>query len=280
MKCCPNQYRPQKLLRNFRRCGDKYPRIFSIFFGIVVPLLILDVASILIGRWVSMLESPLEIVNNDAILEKTTYLDFIARLLSNITSKSPSACFSFYQSNATEEEINDILNGFLDDFVDDGAIAIENFQLDYTSQEIDAIVELNATDVLLYLQKCGDGFRQTRERILSNSSQFFSVFDSILTFQWNRCSSYYKSNLTTVSDFSQSEYEKSLRPVSPSAGTDPFQLPFYLLIRTFHVNDSVFSLNNRFTMRRYGPKTKPEFIMTFSKHTEPSRVSPVVAHES
>lgn len=207
MKFCP------KFHRNFRRCGDRYPRSFSILFGIILPLLVLDGVSILIGRCIATLESPLEIINNDAILARTAYVDFIAALLSNITSITPSVCLAFYLSNTTTESINDVLGNLNHDFVDDGAIALENFQLGYASPEVNELVVVNTTDVLLFMLECGDHFRQTIAGILSDSLQESSFSDSDLSFGWNRCSSY-KGNLTTASAYSQSAYEKSLRPVS------------------------------------------------------------------
>ena len=227
MKFCP------KLLRTyFRRCGDRYPRFVSILFGIILPLLILDVVSILIGRCISTLESPLEIINNDAILAKTAYLNFIAALLANITSITPSVCLKFYLSNTTKESINDVLSDLNHDFVDDGAIALENFQLGYSSREVNEIVEVNTTDVLLFMLECGDHFRQTISGILSESLQESSFSGSDLTFGWNRCSSY-KGNLTTASAYSQSTYEQSLRPVSQTAAGTIFSY-FFLSAYTHH----------------------------------------------
>jgi len=215
--------------RCFLRNADRYPRFFSILFGIIVPLLLLDMVAIFMGYWISGLESPYEIAANDAHLEAVAYTEFYSLLLANITAYAPQVCLEFYQTNKTIVYVEGITDDFSNIFLNEEtnqtekmlAIllyekvyfpAIEDVRTEfnetvYTSSDNTQLV--NMTDLSVFLIDCGEQFRSTVQKIFKeNLSEITS--QGQLTFGWNRCSPYqHNRTLTQLSDF-----QRSLRPVS------------------------------------------------------------------
>ena len=240
MTCCLKQgSRPQDLpSRCFRKYGDRYPRTVSILCWILLPLLSLDAVAVAMGRWISALESPLEIISNDAMLEATAYRDFFAGLLANVTAQAPLACFEFYRANTTEVKLTKVLNDLIDIIVAEKEqyssriAAMLNFQYQYlpesqedTSAELKEdgieIIMVNVTDMVMYLQDCGSRFRDAIQKIILRAVEANVLTSPDLSFGWNRCTPYNRPRISPLhhsSNFSASEYEKSLRPVRPSAG--------------------------------------------------------------
>jgi len=214
--------------RCFRRSADRYPRFFSILFGIIVPLLLLDAVAICMGFWISRLESPYEIAANDAHLEAVAYTEFFSLLLANITALAPQVCLEFYQTNKTFEYVEGIADDLSNIFLNENnktekMLSILLFETVYfpaikdvhtefketIDTSSDDIQSVNMTDLSVFLYNCGEQFRLTVLTIVEdNLSEITS--QGQLTFGWNRCSPYQHNR--TLTDLSA--FQRSLRPVS------------------------------------------------------------------
>ena len=194
------------------------------FFGILVPLLLLDVLSIVLGFWLATVESPVEIESNDALLQAEAYREFFGALLANITALAPQICFRLFLQNKTDNYVEEYTQAFADLFDPEERMqAAAQFQdvylpdteegqaaLNETFFGGDDMLEVNITEMYLFMNQCGDTFRESMFRIFDAIRQG-DLFggEAGLTFGWNRCSPLRRN----IAD-GQIRYEKSLRPVS------------------------------------------------------------------
>jgi hypothetical protein len=211
------------------RFSNRFPRLFSILFGIYIPIFVLVLLSCVFGYWIAHIESPVEIQENDSILASFTITNKKLQILSNLTSVSPKICFNLFLNNVTSQmlmssSLIDILyEGTEEDpssSTDSNASTTDNndgtpievlhqISVRYQSIADDTVPDiynnslsmdaaLNIIDLYNYLQLCGDKFRsfiynETGLTILPLSGETTSYSSTgvpLLYFSWNRCTPY------------------------------------------------------------------------------------------
>ena len=94
----------RRCFRYYNRFAERSPRAFACCFGFLAPLLALVVLASLCGWPLALLESPLEIDQNDFILEHQMRLLVEASLYTNLTQALPRICLQLYVSNWSIDE--------------------------------------------------------------------------------------------------------------------------------------------------------------------------------
>jgi len=225
MTCLNKEGRVRRLcncscLQHCRRCIRKYadrnPRTFSVLMGIVVPLLLLDALSIALGFWLARIESPVEIESNDALLQANEYREFFGALFANITALAPQICFQFFLEEKPDNYVEEYVGAFADLFVleetparMEAAAQFEDVYLPDTEEgqaalnetffSGDDLLEVNITEMYLFMNHCGDTFRDSMLQIIEVIQQrnlFEGALD--LTFGWNRCTPFKQRNITAL----------------------------------------------------------------------------------
>ena len=208
------QHRKQSCCQKF---GDRFPRIFAITFGVILPVCGLVLLSCVFGYWIAQIESPVEILQNDNVIASYTITARKIQILSNLTSVSPKICFNLFLNNVTVEtliksSLVDILYEGIEEeqsSTDDDGTSIETLhrlKVRYESIADDTVPDIynnsqaideqvNIMHLYNFLQLCGDKFRsfiynETGLTILPQSEES-ATYDTItlpaLYFSWNRC---------------------------------------------------------------------------------------------
>ena len=208
-----------------QKFGNRFPRIFAIVFGIILPVCFLVVLCSIFGYWIAQIESPVEILQNDANIATYVNATRTLQLLSNLTSVSPKVCLTLFLNNITTETLMtyslwDLLYEFFEK--EPSATAKVN---SYTSTEMlfqfkswfDTIPEVHnnsdlvdtersLTDMYNFMKLCGENvssfiFKESSVSTLVHPGESESAS---LDFAWNRCTPY--------SFFDQQVFTLSLHP--------------------------------------------------------------------
>lgn len=201
--------------------ADGYPRTFAIVVDMMLPMLVLGMIATAFGYWLSYLESPNEIINNDQQLQILNQQQYVLETIGNLTALTPRLCFRRYFDNNTEVEY--LVNSSLQQAEINKnsttpvlqqqleVLVTLNLELQYLLQESEikpqppqSLVVVNATELYNYAVECGDRVRAFSNNITSSFSNSGAAYS--LTFNWNRCTPIHSSD-------NQNSYESSLRPV-------------------------------------------------------------------
>lgn len=239
------------IIRSIRqRCrSDRFPRTVAVVCGILLPLFGLIALTIIFGYWISRIESPPEIVDNNQRLAATAVQMFRSRVLANLTAMVPRIClqrqllhYSFLQENHTNNATTvssseDFLMLPLQEAATAAANqsasetemmeALINANLELQSLTLEAedknwmdpqeLLLVNATELYENMIACLDRMREALETLSQWSAAFDYDNDTAdasgeLTFNWNRCTPY-EARSSGHTERNQT-YAYSLQPVS------------------------------------------------------------------
>ncbi|CAB9524063.1 channel subfamily K member 2 [Seminavis robusta] len=96
------------LRRSCRKCYREFaafkPRLFAVSFGFILPLLSLVVLAALCGYPLALMESPLELQQNDLLLAAQMRMIVQGALYTNLTQRLPLICLRLHFANWTAED--------------------------------------------------------------------------------------------------------------------------------------------------------------------------------
>jgi len=168
-----------KRYRNLRTLWlENFPRTHGIVFRIVLPLLLIIITTLFLGKELAKLEKGEEIANNNALIRaQHTLTGFPTDSLFSITD-GPTACFNQYldqklQRNKTNEN-KTILSG-LD-------IPVVSPVMDFSDPET-TMNEINS-----YMQTCKDTANTALQHFIDYKQlELEAATQGSLTFSWIRC---------------------------------------------------------------------------------------------
>jgi len=175
-----------------RQIPETWPRLFSLAFGVVCPVLLLIAISLFFGYFLSHYESLAEIENNNAIIGERAKIAAVSQFLGNVSSQVPRICLGIAVRNGTTA----------DDFPLEEEIKKELFEI-YTRDDtigfnLSAFDDIRGIDVeevqnlFLFMRKCGDTVWKKTEDFTVSQYGFSGEIGDIgeiggLSFNWIRC---------------------------------------------------------------------------------------------
>jgi hypothetical protein len=218
----PNDSLPLKC-RWIHNCSDDFPRTASIFCGILLPLLFLEVWAIVCGYWLARIENPHEIEFNDAQLCTSAQLELSLDIIANFTALTPRICWLLYlqqkqqNNDSLMEDYFETLQGngtnMKNESSTESALAVvQELQQSWLADEniYDQELSVSSTDIFEFMVQCGNRVREAANNLTTKiDSVAADDAPQPLTFQWNRCTPY---NNKSMSSINETETE-SLQPV-------------------------------------------------------------------
>lgn len=169
-------------------CLSRWPRLSSLLLGVIFPMFVLILFSMLFGLWVSHYEAPQEVADNNARLANYTKSQKLAQSMYNITTMLPELCLEMYLNNETtkEEAIERILNeiAFFQGNVTDSR---EEDILKQVSGESQSNHINNATELKKWMFNCTSFMQPTLVTMFERFGQIAFTSAGQLTFNWIRC---------------------------------------------------------------------------------------------
>jgi len=181
-------WRNHKVVRYLRNLPVTWPRLFSLAFGVVTPVLLLLCISLFFGYFLAILEGSQEKDTNNAIIGDRFELAQAAEFIGNVSSQLPRICLSIHLRNETAA----------DDFNLDLEIQKELYDI-YTRNEPkrfnatlydgDDIRGIDPSDIqglFNFMRECGTQVWKLTE--LFTGGDYGTATDlGSLTFNWVRC---------------------------------------------------------------------------------------------
>lgn len=167
--------------RVFRR----YPRTYACGCGIVIPVWILVLLSLLCGKFLGELESPIELDANDAAMRARKVVSAYNEAVSDTLSVLPTLCYFLYQNRTNLTEMG---SAFMD-ILEDHATLNEYIE---AQPNLTGHAFVDVTRFGQYMDECGKAADEYTNNIqyvwFGNTSYDGSDFgDQSLSFNWNRC---------------------------------------------------------------------------------------------
>jgi hypothetical protein len=191
-----------------KKFPERWPRTFSLWVGVVLPLFVLIAVSCFFGYGLARLESPGEIVTNDDVIATRAGVALSSAFVADLTKKLPHVCLSVYFSqndlgsegadtnvanatNATNaidyrerlqlEKAVDLVfvKRYVDQYID---VDIEDGELPFEEIEL-----VNTTDLMKYMSRCGSNALKLVERYDLEDIVDTSLIGEGLSFNWMRC---------------------------------------------------------------------------------------------
>lgn len=208
-QCCA------RILRTFPRC-------FALLLGVVIPLFSLICISIFLGNWLSRLESPNEIIANDAILAAQMYAQVYSFIVVDSAVIIPPKCTDLFLRGEQHHDIGDEIQSAIIGIT--GALEISN-ALKHAGQPSDTLnetllfsnnqtVSISNEELFNYMKSCGESARNISQTFLERVTDAINNASADLTFNWIRCYegahdlSYHESFQPSNSQYLPEEQEK------------------------------------------------------------------------
>jgi len=196
-------------------CLRKSPPMLLILIGVILPLFVLLLISLLFGYFLSLLEEDEEVEFNNNLLAIAEQNALMSSLFSNLTILAPRICFHHYVlNNGTTLTTLVELVGENPEQILETALAGEFTQDAYQNLSTDDDDQLlNAKDSYSFLVQCQNAMLEEAQQLGGSLAVQISSVELVtpaLTFNWIRCTPFHgdvswQTNLT---------YEESIRPVS------------------------------------------------------------------
>ena len=176
-----------KVWRYIKNLPVTWPRLFSLAFGVVTPVLILLCISLFFGYFLAILEGPQEKEANNAIIGERFEFAQAAEFIGNVSSQLPRICLSIQVRNETTA----------DDFDLDLEIEKELYDI-YTRNEpkrfnatlyeddIRGIDQSEIQGLFTFMNECGTQVWNLTEQFTGGDIGTVTDLGS-LSFNWVRC---------------------------------------------------------------------------------------------
>jgi len=166
-------------------CISRWPRCCSLFFGVLIPLFMLIVFSLLFGILLAHVEYPNEVNQNNALLAGRADAVTFSELGTALTSLIPKLCFELYLNNVTLSETEDVGDKiweiilsenrtFLNDTIQDAVLGGK-------------LITVNATTLYEFMVECGNATSSVVEGVQERIQNATESSSDDLTFNWIRC---------------------------------------------------------------------------------------------
>ena len=176
----------KKLRQSISKVPGRWPRTFSLAFGVVVPVLLLLCISLFFGYFLAHLESEDEIASNNAIVAERAKYARVSQFLGNVSSQVPRICLSVVVRNDTRDEDFDLVaeidNELFDIYTREDA---KRFNASHYSEDIRGIDRDEVQDLFSFMRECGGTvWRQTEQF----TGEYATANDlGSPSFHWIRC---------------------------------------------------------------------------------------------
>lgn len=176
--------RPQLGTGFLARIFRKWPRTYALCVGIIIPLWVLVLLSLLAGKFLGELEYSGEIEANDDALRSRALLNSYTRTVRSMLEAIPTVCYLLFKNNnllEMEEAFQKVLE-------------TEESLLAYADKHKDIMrgdESLNVTSFLEFMDACGQLASNYTERIEIDYFDGITAdhhdTDRSMTFHWIRC---------------------------------------------------------------------------------------------
>ena len=182
----------------------RWPRIYSLMVGVILPLLGLIVISLLFGYFLALAEYPYEVASNNESIAASKKIQKTNNLVRDVSAALPTLCLELYinrTANALNEpatsvdeylqrlapRISMIIDGFLagndttQDIVQVHIVDDAMFSTEYT---------LNLTSFVEFMHQCGQVAAYLSNELTARVMETIDseILPLTLTFDWVRCS--------------------------------------------------------------------------------------------
>lgn len=158
-----------------------WPRLWSLFLGVVLPLFFLIGLSIFFGLLLARAESPNEIAQNDALLAEQALAELAAVAIGSVTALIPSLCFQLFALGRPIENFEDLL---WQSVLQNTTVIAENDLVFGGGISLQA----NSSEMFLFMQDCGRAAADPVKALLSRQTASLTPeYAPDLTFNWIRC---------------------------------------------------------------------------------------------
>jgi hypothetical protein len=276
------------------QCSDRFPRTFSIVCCIIVPLLFLIAVSIGCGHWLARIESPTEIVFNNAQLSTAAQLQFRLDIIANLTALTPRICWQLCLQQ--QQQNNDTLTG--DSFeilqgngtnknnessnaaaMETALVVVQELQSwlrDENSYDQELLL-VNATDMYDFMIECGNRLKGIADDLANAMTAAEDLAPSPLTFNWNQCTPLGKNYTWTPTStiHKTTTYEESLRPVRSTVCVRTIRAKKYYILNVPLLFSFVYyRTNKKNTIRQRGKRTRLSSTKPTTTCIATSKISP------
>lgn len=169
----------------FTTSRTKWPRTYSLCFGVILPLWIIIFVSQLFGHWLSDLEAPNEFDANDDFMQTKSRAIATVNVVSSVTDAVPEICaVVYFDGNRTLETFREELREAVIQLTADGLVA--EFGEENPFPAGDEIL-VNTTDMLEFMAECGELAGNFTRQLLVDEFTDVAEKSGGITLNWIRC---------------------------------------------------------------------------------------------
>ena len=170
-----------KAVHYIKNIPDTWPRLCSLAFGVVCPVLSLIAIALFFGFFLAHLESAAEISNNNAVIGQRDQFALVSGFLRNVGGQVGSLCLGMMLQNLTDIKLEGEVRTKLYEIYAQGKLAPFN-----ASEYVRNGRDVDADFLFAYMSDCGETVWNMTEEFTGEQYGLVNGAGS-LTFNWIRC---------------------------------------------------------------------------------------------